>query len=227
MIRVKICGIMNQRDANICIKYGANALGFVVEYPVSVPWNISVARAKELIDTVTPFVSTCIVTGGPYEKILDIAMQTRPNYIQLHYNETLDDVMHIARELKKVGIKTIKALRIDKTGACAFEISDPQEAIKELEETDISAILLDSYTEYMPGGTGIMINQKHLQEIMKMTKKPLILAGGIKPGNVYNIITHVQPYAIDVLSGVEDMPGYKSEEKVIRLMKGLSGFTIQ
>lgn len=218
MIGVKICGIMNHWDAYTCVKYKADILGFVVEYPVPVPWNLSAEKAKGIIETIPPSTKTCVVTGGTVGKILALAMKIKPDYVQLHYNETLDDVRMISKELTKQGIKTIKALRIDSLGDCAFEFCYPLDAVKELERTDISAILIDSYTESMPGGTGTVIDMELFKELQKATKTPLILAGGIKPDNVSDIIAQTKPYLIDVLTGVEDAPGCKSEERIARLM---------
>lgn len=221
MTKVKICGIMNHRDMELCVKYGPHTLGFVVEYPTPVPWNISAATAKKLIESAPALVSTCIVTGGSAEKVIALAIQTKPHFVQLHYNETLKDVKYIAHELKKYGIKTIKALRMDQSGACAFEINDPIQAVRELENTDISAILVDSYTEHLPGGTGVVVNLDLFSQLQKIGRKPLILAGGIKPTNVNEIISQTNPYGIDILSGVEDAPGCKSEKKIGALMRKL------
>lgn len=221
MMWVKICGIMNLRDALLCVKQEVDIVGFVVEYPVAVPWDISAMEAKNLIAAVSHSVKTCIVTGGSVEKILRLAREIKPDYIQLHYNETLYDVRLISKELVKCGIKTIKALRIDKVGACAFEICNPLDAVRELEKTDISAILVDSYTEHMPGGTGDMISLELFNELKEIARLPLILAGGIKPDNISDIISQTKPYAIDVLTGVEDSPGCKSEEKIAKLMRKL------
>jgi|LSQX01.2.fsa_nt_gb phosphoribosylanthranilate isomerase len=219
MMWIKVCGVMNLRDALLCVKQEVDVVGFVVEYPVTVPWNIAAMEAKSLIATVSHSVKTCIVTGGSVEKILGLAKEIKPDYIQLHYNETLDDVRIISKELAKYGIKTIKALRIDKAGTCAFEISNPLDAVRELEKTDISAILVDSYTEHMPGGTGDMIDLELYKELKEVAGLPLILAGGIKPDNISDIIDQANPYAIDVLTGVEDSPGCKSEGKIARLIE--------
>lgn len=219
MTRVKICGIMNQKDALICIKHKVDILGFVVEYPIPVPWNMSAVTAKDLINSVSQHINTCMVTGGSVEKILRLAKDIKPDYVQLHYNETLEEVRLISGELKQYGIKTIKALRIDKDGVCAYGNGNPLDAIKELENTDISAILIDSYTKHMPGGTGTPINLNLFNKLNRITNIPLILAGGIKPDNVSDIVSQSKPHAIDILTGVENAPGYKSEEKIAALMK--------
>ena len=132
MTRVKICGLMNQKDVNLCVQAGVHMVGFVVDYPISVPWNLTMSKARELIHQVPPFVSACVVTGGTVKKVLDLVNETCPNVVQLHYKETLQEVKELAHQLKLRGVKTIKALRIDDKGNSDFEINDPIMAAQEL-----------------------------------------------------------------------------------------------
>ncbi|MFA8439858.1 phosphoribosylanthranilate isomerase [Pueribacillus sp. YX66] len=218
MIRVKVCGLMNENDLTHCVQAGVHTLGFVVEFPVSVPWNLTRNQAKELIQAVPPFVNTCIVTGGAVEKVVSLAKKTRPNVVQLHYEETLEDVTTIARELREIGIKTIKALRIDSEGKCKFDIDDPTEAAQALSKSGVSAILVDSYTESMPGGTGVMVDLTTFQTIQQSSALPVILAGGLNPDNVQSIVRDVNPFAVDVLTGVEAKHGEKDASKIKAFM---------
>lgn len=222
MTRVKICGLMNEHDIRLCEEAGVDMLGFVVDYPVPVPWNLSVNEARPLIQAVSPFVSTAIVTGGSVEKVLDLARKTRPNVVQLHYEESLDDIRKIARELNRLGIKVVKALRINRNGRCNFEIEDPAMAAKELAKTGISAILVDSYTETRPGGTGVMVDLSTFKIIQQASTVPVVLAGGLNPDNVRSIVKDMQPYAVDVMTGVEEKPGKKDEKSIKKFMKGVS-----
>lgn len=214
MTRVKICGLMNAHDVHLCVQAGVHMVGFVVDYPVPVPWNLTRDEAKELIERVPPFVSTCVVTGGSVERVLNIVHKTRPNAVQLHYKETLHEVKEIAYQLQLRGIKTIKALRIDRDGNCDFEIQDPVKAARELSKTGISAILVDSFTESMPGGTGVMVNLSAFQTIQKESSLPVILAGGLNPTNIQSVIHDAHPYAVDVLTSVEEKPGQKDPDKI-------------
>lgn len=221
MTRVKICGLMNRRDVDFCIKAGVHMLGFVVEYPVYVPWSLTVSAARELIAKVPPFVSTCVVTGGEVGKILDIVKETCPDVVQLHYKETLSEVYEISQKLKFQGVKVVKALRMDSKGNCDFEIKDPCLAVKELERTGISAILVDSYTASMPGGTGVAVDLSVFKKIQEESTLPVILAGGLTPDNILPVIEQVHPYAVDVLTGVEAKPDQKDPEKIRRFIRNL------
>ncbi|GAB6174375.1 phosphoribosylanthranilate isomerase [Paradesulfitobacterium aromaticivorans] len=222
MTRVKMCGIMNEEDISLCVKAGVHTLGFVVDFPVPVPWNLTKAEARKLINKVPPFVSSSVVTGGPVEKILAIAKATRANIVQLHYQETLQEVKELAHRLSLLGIKTIKALRIDGDGKCAFEFTDPAMAARALAKTKISALLVDSYTASRPGGTGVTVNLSAFKTIRQEIALPVILAGGLNPANVLQLIHETNPYAVDVLTGVEERPGRKDPEKVYRFMQGIS-----
>lgn len=226
MTRVKICGLMNMEDIGLCVDAGAHTLGFVVDFPVPVPWSLTRAEARKLIDKVPPFVSSCVVTGGTVESILAVAEATRPGMVQLHYQESLREVKELAHRLRLLGIKTLKALRIDSNGKCAFEISSPVNAARALAGTEISALLVDSYTASRPGGTGVTVDLSTFQAIRQEAGLPVILAGGLNPANVLQIIRKTKPYAIDVLTGVEDKPGKKDPEKVCRFMQGIKAWNL-
>ncbi|MBH1941749.1 phosphoribosylanthranilate isomerase [Mobilitalea sibirica] len=214
MVNIKICGLMKEEDVNLCVNSGVNIVGFVVEYPVPVPWNLDVLEARELISTTPAQVKTCVVTGGTIDKVLQIAKETSPDIIQLHYKENLEETVQIAKELKQLGIETIKALRINDRGFCDFEISDPAMAARELSKTGITAILVDTYTNAMPGGTGMNVNFHTFHKVKDNSTLPVILAGGLNPVNIIDILSKTNPDAVDVLTGVEQSPGYKEKEKI-------------
>ncbi|MEA4924047.1 MAG: phosphoribosylanthranilate isomerase [Syntrophomonadaceae bacterium] len=224
MTRVKICGLMSSHDVELCVRAGVHAVGFVVDYPVPVPWNLTKAQARQLIDNLSPFVSSAVVTGGTIESVLDVAEATRPDIIQLHYQETLSEVKVLAQELNQRGIKTIKALRIDREGKCDFELSDPAAAARALAATPISALLVDSYTVSQPGGTGMTVDLSIFKAIRREVKLPLILAGGLNPANVLELVAETNPYAVDVLTGVEEGPGQKDAAKVCKFMQCINEY---
>lgn len=221
MTRIKICGLMNKRDVEVCVQAGVHMLGFVVDYPVPVPWNITKTAARELIDGAPPFVSTCVVTGGEVSKVLDVVNAACPDVVQLHYRETLQEIKEIAEKLKPRGVKVIKALRIGSDGNCDFEISDPAVAARELAGTGVSAILVDSYTSSMPGGTGVTVDLSVFTAVQRVSPLPIILAGGLNPDNIHFIVQRTKPFAVDVLTGVEERPGYKDKEKVRQLIESI------
>ena len=112
MVRVKICGITNEDDIELCVEEGADALGFVIEYPKEVPWNLSIERATELMRCVPPFVATVAVVGGNVKTILKICKETCPDVVQLHLDENERTVSTVAKKLSTRGTSVIKALRV-------------------------------------------------------------------------------------------------------------------
>jgi len=202
---IKICGNMRPEDVVICSEYGADILGFVTEYPKPVPWNLSIEQAKALIACVPGGVKTCVVTGGSAEKIIRLAREIKPDFIQLHYKETLQDTAEIVKELNDIDIKVIKRLPVD--GENLTELA------MKYEQTGCYALLYDPRnpeTAHEGGRVDVSTYLKLKEEI----KCPVILAGGITPGNVAELISQAKPPIIDLMTGVEKTPGIKDEEKV-------------
>lgn len=205
-MKVKICGIRDEEELKICIKY-ADAVGFVTEYPLDVPWNISREEARKLIKKTPPFVSTVVVTSGSAEKVAEIVEYTRPDAVQLHGEESEREV----REIVDTGVKVIKALPVDvNTGRIYGE--DAVKVALSYERTGVDAILLDSKVG-RSGGTGKTFNWVIARKVRERINLPLILAGGLDSGNVRIAVEYVKPYAVDVISGVETN-GRKDERKV-------------
>lgn len=112
-------------------------------------------------------------------------------------------------------------MRIDDQGNCDFEITAPPLAARALAKTGIAALLVDAYTASMPGGTGIRVDLSTYRTIQQESTVPVILAGGLNPKNILEIIREVQPYAVDVLTGVEESPGRKNPGKVMSFMQSV------
>ena len=225
MTRVKICGLQSPADVDIAVRSGADALGFVTEYPIPVPWNVLRSRARELVAGAPPFVSTAAVVGGAIETILEIARAVRPNVLQLHGDETLEEIEVICASLAGTGIKVLKALRIDAaSGQAAFVLPDPLEASMALARAPISGLVLDSKTSSRPAGTGVPLNWQVAARIASAVRLPVILAGGLTSQNVAEAVATVRPYGVDVISGVESKAGVKEEalaRAFVRAAKGV------
>jgi phosphoribosylanthranilate isomerase len=203
---------MRLEDVRICIRQGVDVVGFVVEYPHSVPWNLSVETARELMGVVDKPAKTCIVTGGLPDKILRIAKQTKPDYIQLHCNETLEDTAFLVKELENQDVKIIKTIFPNtpdlETTAAAFCA------------TGIDALLFDPRTpdNAAHGGT---VDLSGFDKLRRAVNCPVILAGGRTPENVAKIVSHSGTKMIDLMTGVEISPGIKDENKIIALFRAL------
>jgi phosphoribosylanthranilate isomerase len=210
MPRVKICGLMSEADVQMAIEAGADSLGFVTEYPIPVPWNIPRTRSAELAASAPPFVTTTAVVGGRVDDMVAIARTVRPHFLQLHGDETLEEIRAVCAGLADTGIKVLKALRINvETGEALFAVKDPVEACAVLERSGIAGLVLDSKTSSRPAGTGVPLDWSSLRRATENIHLPLILAGGLTPKNVRKAIEMVRPYAVDVISGVERETGVK------------------
>ncbi|MBW2598849.1 MAG: phosphoribosylanthranilate isomerase [Deltaproteobacteria bacterium] len=215
MTRIKICGMTKEEDIRLCVKAGVNALGFVVEYPIDVPWNLDRKKARELMRAVPPFVSRVIVVGDDPELVIELTEFLRPHAVQLHGNEKLSVTAELVTALKALHVPVIKALRFSvETGTCAFASEEPLDAARLIENTGVDALLLDSVSDVRPAGTGRSIDWGMARTIRNSINLPLILAGGLHAGNVGEAVAAVNPYGVDVISGVEHPVGGKDPEKV-------------
>ncbi|MBC7119976.1 MAG: phosphoribosylanthranilate isomerase [Candidatus Methanosuratus sp.] len=217
-MRVKVCGITRDEDIAVCVDAGVDALGFVVEYPLPVPWNISREEARRLVLKVPPYVSSVLVTSGrDVERAVALAREVMPDVIQLHGGEGEGETGEIVKLMRGEGVKVVKALPIDVS--MRLKMEELTRSALSFQDRGIDALLLDSRTDDMPAGTGIPINMECAKRVREALRIPMILAGGLNPENVGEAIRHVRPYGVDVLSGVERSPGIKDPEKVRTVVK--------
>jgi phosphoribosylanthranilate isomerase len=217
---VKICGLKRVNDIRLCYELGVDMVGFVTEYPLPVPWNLTPEETKTLLEEVQAPVKSCIVTGGTCDKIIALAESLRPDYIQLHYNETLVDTNYIVRALRPLHIGVIKTLPLSPYERLAqFGTADIQDCIELLNSTGIFAILADTRAPSNAAGNGIPVDVVLYRQIKRCAQKPVILAGGIKPENLTQLLSRAQPDIIDIMTGVENSPGVKDREKLAFIIK--------
>jgi phosphoribosylanthranilate isomerase len=194
MLRIKICGITNLDDAMAAIEYGADALGFVF-YSRS-PRSIKPDKAREIISLLPPFITTVgVFVDEEVSETNGIANYTGIDIIQLHGSEPPE----YCESLDK---RVIKAIRVK-------ELTD----LEPLKHYRVSAFLLDTYTPDAIGGTGLIFNWEIAIEAKRFGR--IILAGGLNPENIGDAVRMVQPYGVDVASGVEgEEKGKKDHEKL-------------
>jgi phosphoribosylanthranilate isomerase len=202
-VKVKICGITRDDDLQTAIALGADALGFVVGVPAS-PRNLAPQQATRLIDHVPLFVASVVVlVPQSVDDVVHTCESLRPTAVQLHGGVPIDPAQ-LRRALPTVSV--IRAITVSSDrlpdGAADAAIG-------------VDAVLLDSFAQGLLGGTGVVHDwtvSKRVKQTIHPT--PLILAGGLTPDNVREAIHVVQPYAVDVSTGVESRPGRKDPVKV-------------
>lgn len=204
---------------------GADVLGFVTEYPVHVPWNLKLEEAERLISYVKKTHHSCVVTGGSPKKVINLAKRLKPSFVQLHYRETLKDTEVISTELRSLGIETIKTVPlVERERLDMFETTDLSDIVKALCQTDVSALLVDPRNPNNASGHGSVIDLSLYFKVRDLSTKPVILAGGITPENVLEILDQTNAGYIDIMTGIEDGPGVKNENKVKKLFEELHKF---
>ncbi len=240
---VKMCGFMREEDVDAGIRQSVDILGFVVDYPVQVPWNMELARAEELVkhfrdaagsaseggsssrgsaseECESSATGCCVVTGGPVDKILNIERTLHPDYIQLHYKETADDI----RALKAEGItaKIVKTVPLKPEERLAQSgRSDIAECAKVFEEAGADIVLVDARGPENASNSANLIDAELYKAVKQAVKIPVMAAGGITPENVRDIVDILQPDIIDMMTGIEISPGIKSEERIESIMRGV------
>ena len=200
--RVKICGITRVEDALIAVAQGADAIGLVF-YPPS-PRYVSPAQAAEIVNALPAFITVvALFVDASRTDVEAVLSQVNIDLIQFHGQETAD-------ECRQYGKSYMKAIRVK---------SDTNLVQYTTEYSDAKALLLDTYAEGVPGGTGQVFDWT---VIPKNLSKPIVLAGGLDAENVEQAIRQVKPYAVDVSGGVEFKKGIKDAAKIAAFMRGVS-----
>ena len=191
--RVKICGISSPEQALMAESFGADALGLVF-VPQS-PRFVEFTAAAKISAAIGPFVKSVGLFVNPSaDKVIECLAKVDLDILQFHGNEEVDFC-------ESFGLPYIKAVRVQTTE----DILDA-----DYRYSGASALLLDSYSNKAMGGTGESFDWSLTPKI----SRPLILAGGLNPDNVRSSISQLDPYAVDVSSGVESAPGVKDPDRM-------------
>ena len=204
--RIKICCISSIAEAKLAMKYGADALGLVGKMP-SGPGPIEDELIARIAKTIPPPIASFLLTSEQHSSmIIQHIMRAGTNTVQIVDELSGGTYDHIREALPMVRIVQV----IHVTGEESIE-----EAIKVSKHVD--AILLDSGNPKAAiktlGGTGNVHNWDISRELVKAVNRPVFLAGGLNPGNVREAIDKVQPFGVDICSGVRTN-GKLDEEKV-------------
>lgn len=197
-INIKICGITTEEDACMAINAGANSIGIIIGESRS-PRSITTEMARQIMSCVPSYVTKVVVTpGNSIEEIIEIQKAINPDVIQLQEEHPLEFLEKIKEKLKDTKLIGVLPLEMDSR----FEDILPK--IKNMEYL-VDAIIFDSRASNgRIGGSGNIHNWKLSREIRDFIyPKPAILAGGLTPENVSRAIHIVQPWGVDVASGVE------------------------
>ncbi|MHC1610494.1 MAG: phosphoribosylanthranilate isomerase [Candidatus Methanospirareceae archaeon] len=207
VVKVKICGVTNAEDAHLVVDSGADMLGMIVDVPVETPRKISIDEAeaisKEIGDSMNIVVVLCPRSVGEVEAVV---RRIEPFGVQIHGFESEEFLRSLREALPEV--KLIKTVHVAEDGKIHGIIP----------ENYVDFILLDTFSARV-GGTGKKHSWGKSRRIVEDSTIPVILSGGLTPDNVAEAIKEVQPYGVDVASGVESSGGRKSKEKVLNFVR--------
>ena len=205
MTRVKICGVTCREDLRAAVEAGADAVGLLVDVPVDSPREIDSQRAVELADAVPPFVTTVLVTMPETpERAVELVRAVEPDAVQIHGDIGAGDLAYLTATVSAQVLKVVDA-------------ADPEAARRYDDLAD--GLLVDSVDDDGAGGTGRTHDWERTAEVAATLDSPVVLAGGLTPGNVADAVRAVDPFAVDVASGVEaagadDVAGRKDPDAV-------------
>jgi phosphoribosylanthranilate isomerase len=218
MTWVKICGMTNLEDALVAVDAGADAVGFVF-HPES-PRNVSPGVVREIVSRLPAKIEKVGIFVG--DRVGGIAAKRRiaheagltaiqPYTYSSPNLRTLKEWISLDRKL----FVAWPADRVFKGRLGGFKWRAEAKG-------KVRAILLDSGTSMHPGGTGQLFDWKKVKIVLSAVEGfDFVVAGGLSPQNVCQAIEILQPWGVDVVSGVEARPGKKDAEKVRAFVKAV------
>ncbi len=205
-VRVKIEGLRDPAEALKIAQMGADAIGLVL---ADSPRRVSIEQARAIVDVLPWGVTTVgVFVNADAESINHVVAKSRITCVQLHGDEPPDIV-------SRINAPCIKAFRV-RDESWLGEVKRWLDGVQL--RSNIAAVLLDTYDDRSRGGTGNSFNWDYVADARAAGAlagiDPIVLAGGLDASNVSAAIDMIQPWAVDVATGVESSPGVKDLRKV-------------
>lgn len=179
MTRVKVCGITSREELGVVVDAGVDAVGFVTEVPVETHRKLTREKTRELVEATPPFVTTvAVVMPEDEENAAELACETGADAAQVHNGVGVEGAAEHTKVIERV----------------EFD-DEPSEASE--------AVILDSTDAEGAGGTGETTDWEAAARFVDESDRPVVLAGGLDPSNVNEAVRQVEPFAVDVSTGVE------------------------
>lgn len=206
MTWIKICGTTNERDADVAIRAGANALGFIMTRS---PRQVSDSTAYSIGTIVPKGVETIgVFINEDFKTLVETTRFCKFTGVQLHGDE---DPAYIDRlRVELAGVKILKA--VPAASLNGSTVSNP----------DIW--LIDNAHGAQRGGTGKTFNWRESASRIRKLRQPVIIAGGLNSQNVQQALGIFHPWGVDVVSGVESYPGRKHPGLVAQFIDAVRQF---
>ena len=192
-VDVKICGLTNRKDALAALSYGADYLGFIL-YEGS-PRRVATGQLVDIMRG-DPQIRNAVgvFVNASREEVEQVIVEANLAVVQLHGDED-------AGECKGLAVPTWRAIKIR-----------GNQCLPELKAWDVDRYVIDADVVGKYGGTGVEVDREEAAKVAE--RFPVMLAGGLTPGNVAEAVARVRPVGVDVSSGVESAPGKKDLAKV-------------
>jgi phosphoribosylanthranilate isomerase len=212
--RIKICGVTRPQDAVAAARAGADAIGMVF-YPQA-RRCVTLDLAREILRALPAFVTPVgLFVDQDVDEIRHVAAALHLRHVQLHGHES-EDVVAALRDFTV--LKAVRAAR----ETLKVELDLWRENIASMELTHLHGFVLETPATGGPGGTGVENDWAAIADLRHAGVfdglPPIFAAGGLRPENVADVVRRLQPYAVDVSSGVEASLGEKSPEKIERFV---------
>ena len=196
MVKIKFCGMTNKTDVERAVALGVDALGFIF---AKSPRRVTPKKIAPFVKNIPPFISRVgVFVNETPVRVEAIRRRLNLDTLQFHGEEPPSYCNYFRKKAKVIK---------------AFRIRDG-ESLKALGRYRVDGYLLDAYHPTLKGGTGKRFPIRLAKRALRI-RRPIILSGGLTPGNVASVANGVKPYGLDVSSGIESRPGKKD----FRLMK--------
>lgn len=207
--RIKICGITTLEDALAACEAGADALGMVL-YAPGAARQVDANTGRDIAMKLPPFVSAIGVTVDcPPNRVRQLLAHVPLSAVQLHGKESVQDV------------RSVQPTSAIKKLTATAELRAHVEAWARAIVPNLCALLIDSHE----GGSGKEADWSAVESFLagadRASLPPIVLAGGLTPKNVRDIVRRFRPWAVDVSTGVESEPGRKSPELLKEFVKAV------
>jgi phosphoribosylanthranilate isomerase len=211
-VRVKICGVTRLDDALSAADAGADWIG--LNFQPASPRRVDTATARSIATALPKSVQAVgVFVNRPPSEIAETARQVGLSIVQLHGEEPPEDLLALK------SLQVIRAFRLAGRESLGLILAHLLRC--EALGRPPDAVLIDAYRPGLQGGTGLLIEDELLAELPPLPR--LILAGGLTPENVAERVARVNPWMVDVASGVESAPGCKDTAKVAAFLRATKG----
>jgi phosphoribosylanthranilate isomerase len=205
---IQVAGVIDQVEADMLIECGVNYLGFPLRLPVNKE-DLNEEEAKEIIQKLYPPNYGIVISySSTAEEAIELCDKIEVNMIQLHGPIKIEELIKLKSIKPELAIIKSLVIRND-------NVLELLNNLKEFEQY-VDAFITDTYDPITgaSGATGKTHDWEISKKFVKLASKPVILAGGLNPENVYDAILKVKPAGVDVHTGVEKSSGRKDKELV-------------